>query len=218
MNDELSLTGTRQILEGGSEAFAAHFLHLFGILNLGLPFLLFLLWGATILYPLGRWAYVISKGQPENRFDRIPERIQRALFEGIGQGRVVREPLGINHQVLFVSFIILFLGTMLVTVQFDTPDPAQLLVVAHTPDGLELLHQSQSPWDKGALGTGNGDYVVKAAAFHILVATSDTAFDGVDELFAASHGTPDPMGELIERVKVLHPDADVVVHPPLPER
>ena len=104
------------------------------------------------------------------------------------------------------------------TVQFDTPDPAQLLVVAHTPNGLELLHQSQSPWDKGALGTGTGDYVVEAAAFHILVATSDTAFDGVDELFAASHGTPDPMGELIERVRVLHPDADVVVHPPLPER
>ena len=121
MNEELSLTGTRQILEGGSEAFAAHFLHILGILNLGLPFLLFLLWGATILYPLARWGYVISRGQSENRFDRIPERIQRALFEGIGQGRVVREPLGINHQVLFVSFIVLFLGTMLVTVQFDTP-------------------------------------------------------------------------------------------------
>ncbi|MFP6664467.1 MAG: (Fe-S)-binding protein [Deltaproteobacteria bacterium] len=121
MNDELSLQGTRQIGEGAPAAFTDHFLHILGFLNLGLPFLLFLLWGLTILYPLARWAWIVSRGQSENRFDRIPERLQRALFEGIGQGRVVREPLGINHQVLFVSFIILFLGTMLVTVQFDTP-------------------------------------------------------------------------------------------------
>ncbi len=121
MNDELSLTGTRQIGEGAPQAFTDHFIHILGFVSLGLPFLLFLLWGITILYPLARWAYIVSRGQPESRLDRIPERIQRALFEGIGQGRVVREPLGINHQVLFVSFVILFLGTSLVTVQFDTP-------------------------------------------------------------------------------------------------
>ena len=101
MNDELSLTGTRQIGEGAPQAFTDHFIHILGFLNLGLPFLLFLLWGITIIYPLVRWGYIVSRGQPENRLDRIPERIQRALFEGIGQGRVVREPLGINHQVLF---------------------------------------------------------------------------------------------------------------------
>ena len=39
MNDELSLTGTRQIGEGAPQAFTDHFIHILGFLNLGLPFL-----------------------------------------------------------------------------------------------------------------------------------------------------------------------------------
>ena len=119
--DDLSLGGTRQILEGAPEAFRPHFIHILGVLNLGLPFFFFLLWALTIAWPLWRWARVVRVGQPENRFDRLGERLARALFEGVGQGRVVREPAGVIHQVLLVSFITLFMGTALVTVEADTP-------------------------------------------------------------------------------------------------
>ncbi len=119
--DELSLSGTRQIAEGAPEAFSTHFIQILGFLSLGLPFVLFLFWGLTIAWPLWRWARVVRLGQPENRFDRLRERLARALFEGVGQGRVVREPAGIIHQVLLVSFVTLFVGTALVTVEFDTP-------------------------------------------------------------------------------------------------
>jgi hypothetical protein len=79
------------------------------------------LWGVSILLPLWRWYRIVRLGQGENRFDQLPRRLGRALFEGFGQGRVVREPSGVVHQVLFVSFVILFLGTSLITIEEDTP-------------------------------------------------------------------------------------------------
>lgn len=103
-------------------------------------------------------------------------------------------------------------------VQFDTPDPAQLLVVASTPSGLQVVHASVSPWDKGELGTGSGDYRVKMMANRLLVATSATPFEDMGELFGATAGSDEPLAELADRLRVLHPDADLVVHPPLAER
>ena len=116
-----NLGETREIFWNSPQVFKEHFLDLFHFLYLGLPFVLFALWGLTILYPLYRWFRVVRLGQPANRFDRLGLRLQRALFEGVGQGRVVREPSGVAHQILLVSFVVLFLGTSLITVEADTP-------------------------------------------------------------------------------------------------
>ncbi len=120
LQDE-SLGETREIFWNAPEIFREHFADLFHFLYLGLPFVLFAIWGLTILYPLWRWYRIVRLGRPENRFDRLGLRLQRALLEGIGQGRVVREPSGVTHQVLFISFVVLFLGTALITVEADTP-------------------------------------------------------------------------------------------------
>ncbi|MDG2305361.1 MAG: (Fe-S)-binding protein [Candidatus Binatia bacterium] len=117
---DLNRGETREIFWNAPEIFKEHFVELFDFIVLGLPFVLFGLWGATIIYPLYRWYAIVQKGQPENRFDQLGIRFQRMLFEGVGQGRVVREPSGIAHQVLFVSFLISFLGTSLITVEADT--------------------------------------------------------------------------------------------------
>ncbi len=102
--------------------------------------------------------------------------------------------------------------------RFDAHDRAQILIVASTPDGLALLHASQSPSDKGQFATGAGDYLVRARVRRLLVATSVEAFDDLDPLLAATAGSDQPLGELAERLVVLHPDADFVIHPPLPQR
>lgn len=116
----LDLGETREVFWNAPEIFREHFIELFDFVYLGLPVVLFGIWAATIAYPLYRWYAIVQKGQPENRLDQIGIRIQRMLFEGIGQGRVVREPAGIVHQVLFVSFVVLFLGTNIITVEADT--------------------------------------------------------------------------------------------------
>jgi Fe-S oxidoreductase len=118
---DLNRGETREIFWNAPEAFRWHFADVLQFLYLGLPAVLFGIWALTILYPLWRWYWVVRRGQPENRFDRLPLRLYRLLFEGIGQGRVVREPSGVAHQVLFVSFVVLFLGTALITVEADTP-------------------------------------------------------------------------------------------------
>lgn len=112
---------TREIFWNAPEVFKEHFADIAHFVFLGLPFVLFSIWALTILYPLWRWYVIVKKGQPENRFDKLGLRFYRLMFEGIGQGRVVREPSGVAHQVLFVSFLILFLGTALITVEADTP-------------------------------------------------------------------------------------------------
>lgn len=116
-----NLGETREIFWNAPQVFKEHFFVLFDFFYGGLAFFLFALWGFTILYPLWRWFRIVRLGQPANRFDNLWLRLQRALFEGVGQGRVVREPAGVVHQVLLVSFVILFLGTSLITVEADTP-------------------------------------------------------------------------------------------------
>lgn len=116
-----NLGETREIFWNAPQVFKEHFFVLLDFFYGGLAFFLFALWGLTIVYPLWRWYRIVRLGQPENRFDNLVLRLQRALFEGVGQGRVVREPAGVVHQVLLVSFVILFLGTSLITVEADTP-------------------------------------------------------------------------------------------------
>ncbi|MDG2307674.1 MAG: hypothetical protein P8R42_24070, partial [Candidatus Binatia bacterium] len=111
---------TREIFWNTPEFFHTTLIEFFDFVYFSLPLVLFAVWGLTILYPLYRWYAIVRKGQPENRFDQLGIRLRRMLFEGVGQGRVVREPAGVAHQVLFVSFVLLFAGTNIITVEADT--------------------------------------------------------------------------------------------------
>jgi len=112
---------TRHILWNAPEAFHWALANPWGLFRFGIAFVLFALWGASIILPLLRWMKITSIGKPENRTDQPLRRLRAALLEGFGQGRVVRERSGIMHQLLFVSFLVLFIGTSLITIEEDTP-------------------------------------------------------------------------------------------------
>jgi Fe-S oxidoreductase/nitrate reductase gamma subunit len=68
------------------------------------------------------WWNRVRLGTAANRFDQLPERFRRFLFDAFGQGNVVREkPAGVYHLILFVAFFGLFIATGLVTLEHDTP-------------------------------------------------------------------------------------------------
>ncbi len=50
---------------------------------------------------------MVLLGQAENRYERLHERLKSLLVYGFGQKRVVEEPFGINHFLLFWGFILL---------------------------------------------------------------------------------------------------------------
>ncbi len=53
---------------------------------------------------------MVLLGQAENRYDRLHERLKGLLVYGFGQKRVVEEPFGVNHFLLFWGFILLQLA------------------------------------------------------------------------------------------------------------
>ncbi|MFC1889659.1 (Fe-S)-binding protein [Thermodesulfobacteriota bacterium] len=68
---------------------------------------------------LGVFAYVVYNlyrilrlGTNEDRFDRIVERIKSVIVFVFGQKRVVREPSGLGHFVIFWGFIFITIGTV----------------------------------------------------------------------------------------------------------
>lgn len=74
------------------------------------------------LYLAYQWWRRIRVGTWENRFDNLPERFRRLLFDAFGQGNVLKEkPAGLYHLALFVAFFGLFIGTGLITLEHDTP-------------------------------------------------------------------------------------------------
>jgi Fe-S oxidoreductase len=100
-----------------------------------------------VLTSLGLFAWLtwrrlslITLGQYENRFDRPLARLRAMMADAIGQRRVARRPFGLNHIVIFWSFLILALANGEFLVQGVFPDfslglllPArfhQLLVLA----------------------------------------------------------------------------------------
>lgn len=73
----------------------------------------FLLFSITIL------AFCVSSfkslgiarfGRPENRLDNLGTRLRNMVIYGIGQKAVLEEPYGINHVILFWSFIVFVIG------------------------------------------------------------------------------------------------------------
>ena len=114
---------TREILWNVPGFFRDHFLSIFHLVDLGLPFVLFGLWAATIAWGVYRWLRLarFGRGEVASRLDDVPARLKGALFDAIGQRIVVRESSGIAHLALYVGFVGLFAGTALITIEYDTP-------------------------------------------------------------------------------------------------
>jgi Fe-S oxidoreductase len=55
---------------------------------------------------------ILKLGQPEDRFDRIGERLKNVAVFVLGQRRVVREPAGWGHFAIFWAFVIITIGTL----------------------------------------------------------------------------------------------------------
>lgn len=63
-------------------------------------------------------------GKPLNRFDRYDERVRRMIADTFGQEKVYRvKDGGIFHALFFWSFLVLFIGTLLVMLQADLLTP-----------------------------------------------------------------------------------------------
>ena len=64
------------------------------------------------IFAWGCWKRLslISLGQPEDRFDNIGTRFGEMLLYAFGQKRVLAKPFGINHFIIFWSFLILLVA------------------------------------------------------------------------------------------------------------
>jgi Fe-S oxidoreductase len=71
-----------------------------------------LLIASLAVFVWGGWKRLslITLGRPEDRFDNIGTRFGEMLLYAFGQKRVVAKPFGINHFVIFWSFIILLVA------------------------------------------------------------------------------------------------------------
>ncbi|MEW6444272.1 MAG: (Fe-S)-binding protein [bacterium] len=68
---------------------------------------------------LGLFAFLVTRlvkilllGTKENRFDRLPERVKDVIVFVLGQKRVVREPSGWGHFLIFWGFLLITVGTV----------------------------------------------------------------------------------------------------------
>ena len=66
--------------------------------------LIFFVWSCYRRFSL------VTLGKPEDRFDHLGLRIWDMLLYAFGQKRVVEKPFGINHFVIFWSFVILLIA------------------------------------------------------------------------------------------------------------
>jgi Fe-S oxidoreductase len=81
---------------------------------------------AIAVFAWGTWQRIARwrRGGPENRFDRIPERVQLVLRHALGQVRVLSQAYpGIMHATMFWGFLALFMGTVLATIDWDITLP-----------------------------------------------------------------------------------------------
>ncbi|MBI4270194.1 MAG: (Fe-S)-binding protein [Candidatus Rokubacteria bacterium] len=77
-----------------------------------------LAWGLAARVRLWR------QGQPEARFDRIPERLGLVAMHALGQVRVLSQAYpGVMHAIMFWGFLALLMGTVLATIDWDITLP-----------------------------------------------------------------------------------------------
>ena len=81
---------------------------------------------AIAIFAYGVWQRVQlwRAGLPENRVDRIPERVKLVAKHALGQARVLSQAYpGIMHATMFWGFLALFMGTVLATIDWDITLP-----------------------------------------------------------------------------------------------
>ncbi|KAB0671850.1 4Fe-4S dicluster domain-containing protein [Oryzomonas sagensis] len=86
------------------------------------------------IFAWGCWRRLslVAIGQAENRFDNIGTRIGEMLKYAFGQKRVLAKPFGLNHFVIFWSFIILLVSNT----EFLLHGVFPSISLAHLPDGI----------------------------------------------------------------------------------
>lgn len=94
--------------------------------------LLFFFWSCA------RRIRLIARGKPENRFDHLPVRIGDMLLYAFGQKKVVSKLFGLNHALLFGSFLILLAANGEFLVQGVFPGLSLALLPPALYQGLRL--------------------------------------------------------------------------------
>src|SRR5215831_17654820 len=86
----------------------------------------FLLYALSVVaigvFALGLWSRIAlwRAGKPEDRFDRLPERFRFLVRHGLLQARTLSQRYpGVMHALVFWGFGVLFLGTVLATIDYD---------------------------------------------------------------------------------------------------
>src|SRR4030065_143568 len=81
---------------------------------LGLLSRLILIYG--VVRRIRRW----RQGQPENRFDQLPVRLRSLWVQAVVQARITNDIYaGVMHLTIFWGMVVLLLGTVLATVDWD---------------------------------------------------------------------------------------------------
>jgi len=95
-----------------------------------------LLIASLAVFAWGCWKRLslISLGKPENRFDNIGARVGEMLMYAFGQKRVLAKPFGINHFIIFWSFIILLVAN----IEFILHGVFPWISLTKLPDGILL--------------------------------------------------------------------------------
>ena len=81
---------------------------------------------AIVIFAYGMWRRVQlwRAGGPEDRLDRIPERLRLVAKHALGQVRVLAQAYpGVMHATMFWGFLALFIGTVLATIDWDITLP-----------------------------------------------------------------------------------------------
>ena len=63
--------------------------------------LLFFVWSCGLRFRL------VARGKWEDRFDHLPTRVWEMILYAFAQKKVVSKPFGLNHAVIFGSFMVL---------------------------------------------------------------------------------------------------------------
>src|SRR5713226_6630173 len=81
---------------------------------------------AIVIFAYGMWQRVRlwQRGVPEDRLDRISERIGLVVAHALGQARTLAQAYpGVMHAIMFWGFLALFMGTVLATIDWDVTLP-----------------------------------------------------------------------------------------------
>ncbi|HEV8640724.1 MAG TPA: heterodisulfide reductase-related iron-sulfur binding cluster [Methylomirabilota bacterium] len=81
---------------------------------------------AVAVFVYGMWQRVRlwRAGRPQDRFDRVPERVKLVLVHALGQARTLSQAYpGVMHAIIFWGFLALFMGTVLATIDWDITLP-----------------------------------------------------------------------------------------------